>query len=118
MAALITSVSLITGPCLDSSCSLRAPKSKGASSAPGRPSTGFSPLRILVRSGSGKPPVGIPMSPRINSTTEVGKLSSSALRSTSSADRSFCTMKAARSPTTFDEGVTLMMSPSSLFASA
>mmetsp|Transcript_27434 Transcript_27434/g.89805 ORF Transcript_27434/g.89805 Transcript_27434/m.89805 type:complete len:210 (-) Transcript_27434:2352-2981(-) len=76
------------------------------------------PLSTLERSGSGKPPCGCPIWPCMYSTTEEGKLSCSACTSTASSSSSFCTINCARSPTTLELGVTLMMSPSTRFAAA
>ena len=49
--------------------------------------------------------------------TDLGRLSSDACDKSCSQSRSFCTMKSARSPTAFDDGVTLMSSPSRASAS-
>mmetsp|Transcript_6552 Transcript_6552/g.11308 ORF Transcript_6552/g.11308 Transcript_6552/m.11308 type:complete len:227 (+) Transcript_6552:810-1490(+) len=111
MDALHTSISLSFVPYFFWSDSLRLSKSSGGMDAPGRPSTVFLPLSTWVRSGSGKPPGGWPRRPWKYSTTEVGKERVAALSSRECCSSSFCTMNCARSPTTFEVGVTLMMSP-------
>jgi len=60
----------------------------------------------LVRSGSGNPPGGTPMCPCMNWMTDCGKDSSSARSITDWASSLFCTRNCAKSPTTFDDGVT------------
>uniref|UniRef100_A0A147BG97 Uncharacterized protein n=1 Tax=Ixodes ricinus TaxID=34613 RepID=A0A147BG97_IXORI len=117
MAALITSTPLMRGPYCSNSFAFRASRSSGGSVWPGLPSMRTMSFRILLRRGSGNPPYGSPMYPCMNSTTELGKLSSSALSKTSWLVSLFWTMNWARSPTTLDEGVTLMMSPRSWLAS-
>ena len=62
--------------------------------------------QTLVRRGSGNPPGGVPIAPCMYSTTDDGKDSSSARASTVSAVSLFCTKNCAKSPTTFDDGVT------------
>ena len=85
--------------------------------APGRPSYAAEPsgserpLRTLLVSGSGKPPGGTPIAPWKYETTEAGSGSESADAITSSGSRFDETMNCARSPTTFDDGVTFGMSP-------
>lgn len=101
-------------PCFSISSRFSLWKSRGGSDSPARPLVEGLPLSTLVRSGSGKPPGGWPMRPSKYSTTDDGKLSSSAFSSRLSSSRLFCTMNCARSPTTFELGVTLTMSPSSL----
>ena len=72
---------------------------------------------MCVRSGSGKPPGGVPKKPWKNSTTDTGKSRVDACSSTSRADSLLATMNCAKSPTTLDEGVTLTMSPHNMLAS-
>ena len=86
--------------------------------APGRPSIGAAPLRTFVRSGSGNPPGGLPSPPRMKSITDSGKVSSSARSVTARASSPCLTIQIAMSPTTFDDGVTLGMSPNSRLTSA
>ena len=57
------------------------------------------------------PPGGCPISPRKNSTTDCGKSSCAPCSMTDDSSKLFCTMKSAMSPTTLDDGVTLMISP-------
>uniref|UniRef100_A0A1A9UHD4 Uncharacterized protein n=1 Tax=Glossina austeni TaxID=7395 RepID=A0A1A9UHD4_GLOAU len=87
---------------------------KGGSFSPGRPSTRGISLRTRERNGSGKPPWGVPIEPCKNSTTDLGKDSSSAFSNTWSAVSLFWTMNWAKSPTTLEEGVTFIMSPKTL----
>mmetsp|Transcript_9281 Transcript_9281/g.30716 ORF Transcript_9281/g.30716 Transcript_9281/m.30716 type:complete len:250 (+) Transcript_9281:485-1234(+) len=94
-----------------------ASKSSGGRDSPGRPLKVGRSLTICVRSGSGKPPCGMPMAPWKNSTTDEGKESESACWRTVAASSLLVTMNWARSPTTLEEGVTLTMSPRSLLAS-
>jgi hypothetical protein len=58
-----------------------------------------------------------PSCPCINSTTLDGNESSSTRSWISFVVKLFCTINCARSPTTFDDGVTLIKSPRSWFAS-
>ena len=63
-------------------------------------------IYTLVRSGSGNPPGGMPISPCMNSITDLGNDNSSARSSIISLVSLFCTIYCARSPTILDEGVT------------
>ena len=69
-------------------------------------------------SSAGKPPGGWPSRPSKNSTTVSGNASSRSGSSTSSGVRLLATMNSAMSPTTFEVGVTLTMSPNSWLTSA
>ena len=79
---------------------------------------GLAPFSTFRWIASGQPPGGWPSSPFIICTTESGKAMSRAGSSTSAAESSCVTIISAMSPTTFEEGVTLTMSPNSWFASA
>ena len=80
--------------------------------------SGFSLPRIFFCSFSGKPPRGIPISPLKNSTTEDGKDISLFGSKTSAGVRSLVIIYNAISPTTFDDGVTLIISPNIVLTSA
>ena len=86
--------------------------------APGRPSITAAPLRMSLRSGSGNPPGGLPIEPRMKSITDSGKVSSLARAETAAPSSPCLTIQIAMSPTTFDDGVTLGMSPKSWLTSA
>mmetsp|Transcript_4665 Transcript_4665/g.18992 ORF Transcript_4665/g.18992 Transcript_4665/m.18992 type:complete len:310 (-) Transcript_4665:405-1334(-) len=123
MTADMRSVSL-TGwrcGCFEASAARVCSRSIDGSSAPGRPSNVRgcpAALRTSARSGSGKPPGGMPSAPWKNSTTDCGKERCAAFALTSAAERPLVTMNCARSPHVLEDGVTLTMSPSSWFASA
>ena len=74
------------------------------------------PFKILDLNGSGKPPAGTPNFPFIKSSTLSGKSYCSAFSTTVFSSRPFYTKNRAKSPTTFDEGVTLTIPPKILFA--
>ncbi len=105
----VTSESVMCLPNLLRSSALTFLNSMGASPAPGLPSI-LGLLRIiLLRRGSGNPPTGCPRYPWKNSTTEDGKSSWSARSMTSCFENPFWTIHCAKSPTTFDDGVTYIM---------
>ena len=79
---------------------------------------GASPFSTLRCSASGQPPGGWPRLPFIMSITLSGKLTSTPGSSTCRGVRCWATIISAISPTTFDEGVTLTISPNIWFASA
>ena len=88
-----------------------ASRSAGGRLAPGRSVRAGRPLRTRVWISGGKPPGGWPRRPSKNSTTLSGKASSRSVSRTSSGVRLLATRKRAMSPTTFEEGVTLTISP-------
>ncbi len=67
---------------------------------------------------SGKPPGGCPIPPPIRSITDSGNEISRLSSRTSSFDKPLATMNRAMSPTAFEVGVTLTMSPNSWFTPA
>ncbi len=93
-------------------------KSTAGRLAPGRPFTGSLPRRIRWRTRFGNPPGGCPIRPLTRSMTDSGKAISRFSSSTSWVERLLATRNRARSPTDFDVGVTLTMSPRSWFTSA
>lgn len=74
------------------------------------------PFRIFDLNGSGNPPSGTPNFPFIKSRTLSGKSNSSAFSTIECSSNFFWTKKIAKSPTTFEEGVTLITPPNILFA--
>mmetsp|Transcript_24533 Transcript_24533/g.62564 ORF Transcript_24533/g.62564 Transcript_24533/m.62564 type:complete len:251 (-) Transcript_24533:366-1118(-) len=112
------SVSPTLSPYLALRSASAASRLRGGSSAPGRPAKTGRSLTTCFWSGCGKPPCGTPIAPWKNSTTDDGNESESACARTAASSRLLVTMNCARSPTTLEEGVTLTMSPSRLFAAA
>ena len=95
-----------------------AAKSAGGRLAPGRPVIGLRPRSTRFCSFSGKPPGGSPSRPSKNSTTDSGNANSRGPSITSAGVRLLATMNRAMSPTTFEVGVTLTMSPNIRLTSA
>ncbi len=80
--------------------------------------SGDRPSSARVRNGSGQPPGGSPSSPRRNPITESGTSNLPGSASKSAADTPAPTRCRARSPTTFDDGVTFTSRPSMRSAAA
>ena len=95
-----------------------ASRSTGGSTEPGRTASGSAPASTFFCSAGGKPPTGWPMSPRNRDTTDSGNATSTSGSSTSSRLSPLVTIMIAMSPTTFDDGVTLTMSPNISLTSA
>ncbi|SIN19588.1 Uncharacterised protein [Mycobacteroides abscessus subsp. abscessus] len=70
------------------------------------------PSRALVRNGSGQPAGGVPSSPLRKPITESGMSNFCGFCSNSAGSAFMPTSCRARSPTTFEEGVTFTMCPS------
>ncbi len=87
-------------------------------SEPGRTVMGASSFSTFAWMAGGKPPGGWPRSPRMRPTTDSGKDTSVSGSSTSARVSPAETMARAMSPTTFEVGVTLMISPNMAFTSA
>ena len=96
-----------------------AARSAGGRSLPGRSvDRRAGPCRTRSWSTGGNPPGGWPSRPSNSSTTLSGKASSRSGSSVSSGVRLLATRNRAMSPTTFDVGVTLTMSPKRRLTSA
>ncbi len=76
------------------------------------------PSSALVRNGSGQPPGGSPSSPLRKPTTESGMSNFAGLSSNSAGSAPTATRCSARSPTTFELGVTLTTLPRMSLAAA
>ena len=111
-------VSVASRPNFSDSFLSSAGRSSGGSDAPGRVVSGFASLSTFFWMPSGQPPSGRPRSPRIICTTDSGNATSTFGSSTCSLVMPLDTIINARSPTTFDDGVTFTMLPNIWFTSA
>ncbi len=93
-------------------------RSTGSSREPGRTVTGSRDFSTFFCSACGNPPGGWPSSPANSDTTDSGNAMSISGSRTSSMLVSEVTIISAMSPTTFDDGVTLTMSPKAMLTSA